>query len=262
MKKDPFVDVIMPNYNKDQFLEETINSVISQEYKNWNLLIIDSSSNDNSKKILNKFKNTVHNINIIYLPRNKGLPFSRNLGIRLSKAEYISFLDADDIWSTNKLKKQMHFMQEFNHNFTYTDYIPFISRNNKKIFMKDVIVRNSFNFDQFINDTSLATSSMVIKRSIINIIKFPKVKNLDDYCFKCRILKKGNEAIKLKQNPIFYRVSDNTYSSNKFSSLYWLWLVNKKYNKLSFYLRVKSALLISLGVIKRYGFKYLFSKMF
>ena len=80
MNRDPFVDVIMPNYNKGEFLEESINSVISQEYKNWNLFVIDNFSNDNSKDILNKFRDKISNINIIYLSKNKGAAFSRNLG--------------------------------------------------------------------------------------------------------------------------------------------------------------------------------------
>ena len=81
MKKDPFVDIIMPNYNKGEFLEESINSVISQEYKNWNLFIIDNLSEDVSKKILNNFEGKYSNINIIYLSKNKGVGFSRNLAI-------------------------------------------------------------------------------------------------------------------------------------------------------------------------------------
>ena len=255
MNRDPFVDVIMPNYNKGEFLEESINSVISQEYKNWNLFVIDNFSNDNSKDILNKFRDKIFNINIIYLSKNKGAAFSRNLGIRLSKAEYISFMDSDDYWSSNKLKDQINFMQKFNHIFTYSDYTPFILKNNNKVFKKEVISPNSFTYDQFINDTSIATSSMIIKRSFISTIKFPKVKSFEDYYFKCKILKKGCTAIKLKRNLMFYRITKNSLSSNKLKSLYWLWHINKKYNNLSFVKNIKSVLLISISSIKKYGFK-------
>ena len=93
MSNNIIVDVIMPNYNKAKFLDESINSVINQKYKDWNLFIIDNFSNDNSKNILEKFENKFPNIKIIYLSRNMGAAFSRNLGLRLSKAEYISFLD-------------------------------------------------------------------------------------------------------------------------------------------------------------------------
>ena len=255
MKKDPFVDVIMPNYNKGEFLEESINSVIAQEYKNWNLFIIDNLSEDNSKKILNSFKDKYNNINIFYLSKNKGVAFSRNLGIRLSKSEYISFLDSDDYWSPNKLRDQINFMEKSGNVFSYTDYTPFFLKNNKKIYKKDIIIPDTLSYNKFINDTCIATSSMMIKRSFIGIIKFPKV-NSEDYAFKCKILKKGCIAIKIKNNSTFYRITKNSLSSNKFRNIYWSWYINKKYNKLSFLNRIKSVLLISISSLKRYGFKY------
>ena len=255
MTRDPFVDVIMPNYNKGEFLEESIDSVLAQEYKNWNLFVIDNFSNDNSKEILNKFKAGKSNINIIYLSKNKGAAFSRNLGIRLSKAEYISFIDSDDYWSSDKLKDQISFMQKFNHIFTYTDYTPFVLKNNNKVFKKEVVSPNTFTYDQFINDTTIATSSMIIKRSFVSIIKFSKVGSFEDYPFKCKILKKGCTAIKLKKNSMFYRITKDSLSSNKYKGLYWLWHINKKYNKLSFVKNIKSILLISLSSIKKYRLK-------
>ena len=78
-KKEPYVDVILPNYNKENFLEESINSVLNQTYTNWNLFIIDDNSNDQSKKIIKSFDN--NKIKKIYLPKNKGVAFCRNLGI-------------------------------------------------------------------------------------------------------------------------------------------------------------------------------------
>ena len=256
MKQDTFVDIIMPNYNKGHYLEEGINSVISQDYKNWNLYIIDNNSNDSSKAILNKFSNS-NNIKVIYLNKNKGVGFSRNLGMRFSKSKYISFIDSDDYWSSNKLTNQINFMEKYGHTFTYTDYIPFFLKNNKKVFKKTIFPRGSFNFDQFINDTSISTSSMIIKKSIIENIKFPKIKTLEDYYFKCAILKKDFKAIKLNDSSMYYRITKNSLSSNKFRSLYWSWHINRRYNKLSFFKCFKSALLISLSSIKkRYSFKY------
>ena len=91
-KKDPFVDIVLPNYNKGEFIEEAINSVISQTYKNWNLYIIDDHSNDNSLKVIEKFSN-LKNVNIRRLKKNMGPSFCRNYGMRLSKSKYISFID-------------------------------------------------------------------------------------------------------------------------------------------------------------------------
>ena len=108
IKEKPFVDVILPNYNKAEFLEESINSVTTQTYNNWKLFVIDDSSQDDSKKIINNYKS--RNIKAIYLYKDKGAAFCRNLGIRLSNSKYISFIDSDDYWSSDKLKKQIFFL--------------------------------------------------------------------------------------------------------------------------------------------------------
>ena len=109
--KNPFVDIVMPNYNKGKFIEEAINSVISQTYKNWNLYIIDDHSSDNSIEIIKKFSN-LKNVNVIKLKKNKGPAFCRNYIMRISKSKYISFIDSDDSWINNKLEKQISFMEE------------------------------------------------------------------------------------------------------------------------------------------------------
>jgi len=119
-----FVDVILPNYNKAEFLEEAINSVITQTYKNWHLYIVDDHSEDNSVKVIDKFSN-FENVSIIKLHKNKGPSFCRNYAMRMSKSKYISFIDSDDTWLTDKLEKQISFMEKNNLSFTYTDYTPF-----------------------------------------------------------------------------------------------------------------------------------------
>ena len=92
-EKKSFVDVILPNYNKAEFLEEAINSVITQTYKSWHLYIIDDHSNDNSTIVIDKFLN-VENVTVIKLYKNKGPSFCRNYAMRISKSKYISFTDA------------------------------------------------------------------------------------------------------------------------------------------------------------------------
>ena len=254
IKEKPFVDVILPNYNKAEFLEESINSVTTQTYNNWKLFVIDDNSQDDSKKIINNYKS--RNIKAIYLYKNKGVAFCRNLGIRLSDSKYISFIDSDDYWSQNKLEEQILFMEKFNHEFTYTNYTPFTVKKKIKVFKKQIISPNSFNYDQFINDTSIGMSSVIIKRSIIGTIRFiRKLRICEDYFFKCEILKSCNTAIKFNQNTMFYRISKDSLQSNKLRNLYWVWHINKNYNQLSIFKNLKSLLFIIISSIKRYGIK-------
>ena len=254
VKEQVFVDVILPNYNKAEFLEEAINSVISQSYKNWKLLIIDDGSEDSSKQVIENYKKNT-NINVIYLSRNKGVAFCRNLGIRLSNSKYIAFIDSDDYWTQNKLEEQIYFMEKFNYGFTFTNYIPFYLKKEKKIFKKPIISPNNFNYDQFIHNTSIGMSSVILKRSALGKVKFKNIKICEDYFFKCQILKKDNLAKNLNKNMMFYRISKNSKQSNKLRNLYWVWYINRNYNRLSLFNNLKSLLFIIISSIKRYGIK-------
>jgi teichuronic acid biosynthesis glycosyltransferase TuaG len=246
-----FVDIILPNYNKEFFLAEAINSVIDQNYDNWKLLIIDDCSTDNSRKIIQKFSNN-EKIKIIYLKKNMGVSFARNLGMRLSNSKYISFLDSDDLWTPNKLKEQINFMEKNNHIFTYTDYTPFLVKNNLR---KKIITPNYFNFETFIDNSAIGTSTMMILRSVVKTTIFPKTPVLEDFPFKCKILKKIKLAKKFNQNTVFYRITKNSLGSNKLKNLFWLWKINKEYNKLTFFRNLKSLFFISMNSIKKHWCK-------
>ena len=102
------LDIILPNYNKEDYLEETINSIINQTFNDWELIIIDNYSTDQSKKIIKKY-NLNKKIFTYFLKKNMGVSFSRNFGIRILNSQYISFIDADDLWDINKLKNQINF---------------------------------------------------------------------------------------------------------------------------------------------------------
>jgi teichuronic acid biosynthesis glycosyltransferase TuaG len=247
------VDIILPSYNKEIYLEETINSIIQQKFNDWKLIIIDNCSTDNSKKIIQKYSKN-EKISTFFLKKNMGVSFSRNLGMRLSDSKYISFIDADDIWGNSKLINQIEFMEKNNYNFTYTDYTPFFDKK-IRIFKKEIITPSSFNYEKFLYNSSIGTSSMILSRKIIGVIKFPKVKTLEDFSFKCKILKKKINAVKFNENNTFYRITKNSLTSNKIKNLYWLWNINKKHNKLNFINNLKSLVLISFRSLKKYGFK-------
>tara|TARA_B100000287_G_scaffold426988_1_gene475829 strand:- start:147 stop:911 length:765 start_codon:yes stop_codon:yes gene_type:complete len=254
MKEKPSVDVIIPNYNKSDYIEEAINSVINQTYKNWFLYIIDDNSSDDSLEKINKYSD-LQNVKIITLKKNKGPAFARNYGMRISKSKYISFLDSDDGWDNNKLEKQINFMEEKNLTFTYTDYVPFYEENGKRRFKKATNLLDKFNYDKFIKNTSINTTTMIILRSIISTKKFKKV-NLEDYLFKCEILKMKNIiAIKLAENLAFYRIVYKSRSRNRLKNIFSLWSINRDYNKLNLVKNVISIFFAIINSIRKYGIK-------
>tara|TARA_B100002051_G_C16713821_1_gene628193 strand:+ start:828 stop:1589 length:762 start_codon:yes stop_codon:yes gene_type:complete len=251
---DPNIDIIVPNYNKANYLDECIGSVLNQTYVNWSLYIIDDCSTDNSSNILNKYKNE-KKIKIIKLKKNKGPSFCRNLGMRLSKAEYISFLDSDDYWTNEKLQIQILYMIKNNLNFTYTDYIPFITKNNQKVYKKETNLKKSFRFDDFIINSSINSSTMIIAKKIIKTKKFKKIRLLEDYLFKCDLLKSNIEAEKIDNSLAYYRILPGNRSSNKVLNLFYLWKINRRYNNLNLYRNLISIIGIVVNSIKKYGIK-------
>ena len=249
----PFIDIIMPNYNKAEFISEAVDSVVKQTYKNWYLYIMDGGSTDSSLQKLSKFSK-IKNIRIISFKRNKGPGFSRNYGMRISNSKYISFLDSDDGWSSDKLEKQLNLMRKNQYNFTYTDYTPFFQNKGKKIFKQKTNLKSNLNFNEFTKNTSINTSTMIIERSIVKTHKFKKVK-LEDYLFKCDILKNNIIAQKYNESLAFYRILKVSRSSQKIKNVSSVWQINKKYNKLNFFQNLISVFSIAINSIKKYGIK-------
>ena len=247
------VDIVLPNYNSAPYVSETINSVINQTFKNWKLIVVDGNSNIETCKVLEKYSNHP-NINIIWLKKNKKAGFCRNFAMRNSKSNYIAFIDSDDIWEKEKLSKQLDFMIKNKYYFTYTNYLSFRSEE-KQNNLKEVRPAKYFNFEKFIKNTSIATSTMIIKKTSIGNSKFSNTKICEDYFFKCQILKKVNYAYCLSENLTKYRIRKNSLQSNKIRNLYWIWHINKNFNQLNFFNNLISLLYISFNSLKKYGFK-------
>ena len=248
MKSDPKVAIILPNYNSDLFLKTTINSVLNQSYKNWQLIIIDDCSNQKTKSILKTFLNN-RKIKIFWLKTNRGAAYCRNFGIKKSKSKYLAFIDSDDIWKKEKLKQQIYFMEKNNYYFTFTNYETF---GLKKKLIKPP---NKFNFKSFIRNTSIGTSTMIINRKIARDITFTNSKICEDYYYKCKLLKRVNLAFCLNKFLTKYRVRNNSLQSNPIKNFYWIWRINSKYNKLGFLENFLSLFFICLNSIRKYGGK-------
>ena len=118
--KNSIVSIITPCFNSQKYLEVMMNSVINQSYENWELIIIDDFSTDNSINIINKYLNQYNRIKLIKLNNRSGPAYARNEGIKLAKGRYITFLDADDFWGRNFLKYSLDSIK--NHAFIYSHY--------------------------------------------------------------------------------------------------------------------------------------------
>jgi teichuronic acid biosynthesis glycosyltransferase TuaG len=241
------IDIILPNFNSSDSIKETIKSVIGQTFKNWKLIIVDDCSDKKTKTILKKFSKN-KKIKIYWLKKNKGAGYCRNYAIKKSKSAYLAFIDSDDIWKKDKLETQLRFMENNNYLFTYTNYETF----GKKI--KFISPAKEYDFKKFINDTSICTSTMIVKRDILKNIEFTNSEVCEDYFFKCKILKICN-AYCLDDFLTKYRIRKNSLQSSSLKNFYWIWKINKKYNKFNFFENFFSLLFISINSLKKYGFK-------
>lgn len=114
------VSIIMPSYNTEKYIADSIKSVQDQTYSNWELIIVDDCSTDGTDKVVESIQD--QRIRYIKNETNSGAAFSRNRALREAKGRWIAFLDSDDLWKPEKLKKQIHFMEENGYAFSYTCY--------------------------------------------------------------------------------------------------------------------------------------------
>ena len=252
MKKNYKIDIILPVYNSKNFILNTLKSVINQKYKKWRLLIVDDNSTDGTRKLIIDFIN--NNISkkkfvLIKNKNNKGQAFSRNLALKHCNSEYIAFIDSDDLWEKNKLKVQIKYMSDNGHSFTYSDY-----KSIKKDKIRKIITPNFFNYKSFTKNTSIATSTMMVKRKILNSIFFQRLRLCEDYYLKCQLLKLNN-AYKCPGIYSFYRLRSNSLQSDRLKVLLAVWNINKNLNNMNFINNFISVFFITFNSLKKYAFR-------
>ena len=252
MKNNYRIDIILPVYNSEDFIVDTLRSVINQTYKNWRLLIVDDNSTDGTRKLIIDFID--NNINkkkffLIKNKKNKGQAFSRNLALKHCNSEYIAFIDSDDLWEKNKLKIQIKYMSDNEYSFTYSDY-----KSIKKDKIRKIVTPNFFNYKSFIKNTSIATSTMMVKKKILNSVFFQRLRLCEDYYLKCQLLKLNN-AYKCPQIYSFYRLRNNSLQSNRLKVLFAVWNINKNFNNMNFINNFISVFFITLNSFKKYAFR-------
>ena len=250
MLKERKVSIILPNFNSAQFIERTLNSILNQSYKNWELIIVDDNSNSETIKILKKFKK-FKKIRIFFLKKNYGQGYCRNYAIKKTSSDFYAFIDSDDLWRKDKLKIQIDFMVKYNFDFTYTHYYTFT----KKQKLNSILTPRKITFESFIKNTSIATSTMILSKNLVKKTKFPNTKICEDYFFKCQILKKINYAICCPFFLTKYRIRKNSLQSNRFKNLFWMWKINKNLNHFNIFKNFISLFFISVNSLRKYGFR-------
>ena len=158
------VSIIIPYYRKKLFFEKTIDSINSQTYKNFEIILIYDDNNRSDLLFVEKILKKIKNKKIIVNKKNLGVGISRNRGINKSKGKFLSFIDADDVWNRNKLKKQIKFMKKNSLDFSYSDYSII---NEKGILIKKIKSPKKIKFKNLLFSCDIALSSVTIKSNLL-----------------------------------------------------------------------------------------------
>lgn len=205
----------MPVYNCEKFLKHTLRSVQAQTYKNWELIVVDDASTDNSLLEAQYFAAEDDRIKVFHMPRNSGVSACRNFALEQASGDYVAFLDSDDLWSKYKLAKQLAFMQQNGIALSHTSYA-FMNENGEV--MKNGKVNVDFDVDlrHYMKTTQIGMSTVMIDRRQIPHIEFPKDREL---CEDARVwmgfMREGHRFHGLNEVLLLYRVRADQLSRNK-----------------------------------------------
>ena len=240
------VSIIIPYYKKKKYIELAINSAIQQTYKNFELIIVYDDENKEDLNFLKKIIKKDKRIKLYINKKNLGAGRSRNKGIKLSKGSLIAFLDSDDLWTRNKLKKQIFFMKKNLVDISHTSY-HIINSNNKIIGSRRA---KDMNHKLLLNSCDIGLSTVIMKKEIItNKIKFANIKTKEDYVLWLKITLNNNTIFALKNNLTKWRKLNNSLSASKIQKFYDGYLVYRKYMNFSLLKSFIYLLLLSFNYV-------------
>lgn len=243
------VSIIMPSYNTGRFIGETIQSVLAQSYSNWELIIVDDCSKDNTDEVVNQYL-TDKRIRYIKNETNSGAAVSRNRALRAAKGRWIAFLDSDDLWEPDKLEKQIVFMENNGYHFSYTNYIEIDEEsvpNGKCVTGPKRITKHGM-----YNYCWMGCLTVMYDAEAVGLIQIEAIKKNNDYAMWLKVCKKVNCYL-LDENLARYRKRSGSISNHGYMKLikwhYKLFREAEKKNQLScLVLTVRN---LFFGVVKK-----------
>ena len=216
MIKNRLVSIITPTYNCAKFISETIESVQAQTYTNWEMIIVDDCSNDNTKEIVEQYQKEDPRIQYHCLEKNSGAAEARNEALRRANGKWIAFLDSDDLWAPDKLEKQITFMVNNSYHFSYTEY--------EEIDEEDHPLGVRVSGPSYVNKLGMFSYcwpgclTVMYDREVVGLIQIPNIKKNNDYAMWLKAIKKA-DCYLLKENLAKYRKRNGSISSGSYTSL-------------------------------------------
>lgn len=213
--KHYFISVIIPNYNYSHYLNETVQSVLSQNYSDLECIIVDDGSTDNSREVILELEKKDKRVRSVF-KKNGGLSSARNAGIKVAKGDYIAFLDADDLWKPEKLQNQIVCLQKNkDSNFVFSNYTGFYPDGRKEDFKHEFGNPDFFDFIRQ-NPVAGSASSVLIAKTIINKTGYfdESLKSTEDHDYWFRCLLQGAKMKFCNHHDVLIRLHESSMSKN------------------------------------------------
>ena len=243
------VSIITPCYNSEKFLDECISSVLNQTYQNWEMLIVDDNSSDNSSILINSYSKKDERIKPLYLNDNIGAAMARNKAISKAKGKYLAFLDSDDVWLPKKLEVQTNFMKKNNCSFVFSSY-SVISDDEKPNYT--ISVPETITYKRYLKNTIIGCLTVMLDKEKFKKIEMPNLRSSHDMALWLNLLKQEKYAYGIQQKLAIYRDHKSSNTSNKFKAAYDVWNVYSKHEKLNLFYSIYNFVFYAINAfIKR-----------
>src|SRR5690606_26481082 len=231
--QDGLVSIVTPLHNGENFVAETIESVLKQTYSYWEMIIVDDCSTDRGPEIVMEYVKNDSRVRFVRNEQNHGPALTRNTAIREAKGEYIAFLDSDDLWTNDKLEKQISFMAKGNHPFTFTYYDQISEEGN---FLKNVDqLSDRVNYLSTMKSNKIGCLTAVYSVKYFGKVYMENIAKRQDYTLWLKLLKKIEYAYCVPHILAHYRIRENSVSSNKFKLVKFHWHIYRHIEGHSFF---------------------------
>lgn len=231
MMKESLVSIITPTYNCGKFIKETILSVQKQTYQNWELIIVDDCSTDDTNQVVETMANEDGRIKYFCLEKNSGAAVARTKAMEIADGEYMAFLDSDDLWLPEKLEKQIAFMEENDYAFTCTAYEK-ISEEGEKL-NKIVKAIPKTNYNRLLLDCPVGNSTVMYSVKKMGKFEVPNIRKRNDDALWLKMLKKEEYIYGFNQVLMQYRLRNSSLSHKKLDLIKHHWYLYREIEHLS-----------------------------
>ena len=219
------VSVITPTYNSAKYIEDTIDSIQSQTYENWELLITDDCSEDDTMAILKRYSRRDNRIKVFKLEKNSGAGVARNNSIQHASGRYIAFCDSDDRWLPEKLQAQLDFMEEHGLSCTYSSYYTCDENGETTGVIK---AAPKMTYARMLTNNYIGNLTFIYDIVQVGKVFMPELRKRQDWALGLRVMRKAQNTLGIEKPLAIYRKRQDSVSSNKLELLRYNFLIYRK----------------------------------